>query len=205
MLKGLCIFAAGAVVGMFASREIFRKHYQELADEEIQEVREHYKNKDKEIEEVKEEVKVEEYTVEEKIQYNHIIDENGYTHYDYSHVLPKKEDDQKSKVPAVPQETGYIIDAEEFGNIPEYDTMSITYYADGIVTDDVDDIIEDFEVILGTDFIDVFADFDASSVYVRNDIWKTDYEILRDDWFYSDCHKDEAPKTEEPYKHPHQF
>lgn len=209
MFKGLCIFVAGAVTGMFVSREIFRKHYAELADEEIESVRETYKKKDEtkkyDIDEPQEEPKENDHELkEEKIQYNHIIDENGYIHYDYSHVLPKKEE-TKSKKPEVPQETGYIISVEEFGDIPEYDTMTLTYYADGIVTDDVDDIVEEHNILLGDDFEEVFRDFDASTVYVRNDWMKMDYEILRDDWFYKDCHDEEVPKVEEPYKRPHQL
>ena len=204
MFKGLCIFVAGAVTGMFVSREIFRKHYAELANEEVQEVRDYYKNKHEEDEPTATREPDEAELKEEKIQYNHIIDENGYMHYDYSHVLPKKEE-TKSKKPEVPQETGYIISVEEFGEIPEYDTMTLTYYADGIVTDDVDDIVEEHNILLGDDFEEVFRDFDASTVYVRNDWMKMDYEILRDDWFYKDCHDEEVPKVEEPYKRPHQL
>lgn len=203
MLKGLCIFAAGAVVGMFASREIFRKHYQQLADEEVNEVRDYYKGKEEkeepEVEEVKEE---KEFTNEERAAYNQLVTDNNYMTYDYSNVLPPKEEKEEKPARNIYDEP-CIISYEEFGqaeynDIP-YETTSITYYADGVVTDEDDEIMEDFEDMIGRDFIDIFNEFPASAVYVRNDLYKVDYEILRDDWNYHDCHQEEA------YKKPHQI
>lgn len=201
MLKGLCIFAAGAVVGMVATREIFRKHYQQLVDEEVNEVREYYKGKkeEPEVEEVKEE---KEFTNEERAAYNQLVTDNNYMTYDYSNVLPPKEEKEEKPVRNIYDEP-CIISYEEFGQAEEndipYETTSITYYADGVVTDEDDEIMEDFEDMIGRDFIDIFNEFPTSAVYVRNDLYKVDYEILRDDWNYHDCHQ------EKPYKKPHQI
>ena len=74
----------------------------------------------------------------------------------------------------------YIIIPEEFGGIQEYEQISLIYYSDGILTDDMDDIIEDFDSTVGEDFASHFGEYEDDSVFVRNDRLKCDYEILRD-------------------------
>ena len=51
---------------------------------------------------------------------------------------------------------------------------------------DVDEVIEEPDIVVGLENLKVFEEFGASSIYVRNDIYKTDYEVIRDDWNYSD-------------------
>ena len=97
----------------------------------------------------------------------------------------------------------YIIDPSEFGNNGNYATQTCTYFADGVLVDDVDEVIEDPEKLVGNLHVDIFRDFDATSVYVRNDWMKMDFEILKDDWFWSDL--DNVPSNPETYKKPHQL
>ena len=97
----------------------------------------------------------------------------------------------------------YIIDPSEFGNNGNYATQTCTYFADGVLVDDVDEVIEDPEKLVGNLHVDIFRDFDATSVYVRNDWMKMDFEILKDDWFWSDF--DNVPSNPEAYKKPHQL
>ena len=97
----------------------------------------------------------------------------------------------------------YIIDPSEFGNNGNYATQTCTYFADGVLVDDVDEVIEDPEKLVGNLHVDIFRDFDATSVYVRNDWMKMDFEILKDDWFWSDF--DNVPSNPETYKKPHQL
>ena len=78
--------------------------------------------------------------------------------------------------------------------------MVLTYYADGVLTDDVDEIVEQPEVVVGLDNLKIFEEFpDATCVYVRNETWRTDFEILKDDWKWSDL---QEPQVE---KKPHQL
>ena len=62
------------------------------------------------------------------------------------------------------------------GNIP----------ADGVLADDMDEIIEDVDEVVGEDSLNHFGEFEEDSVYVRNDERKCDYEILRDNRNYAD-------------------
>ena len=205
-MKGLFIFAAGLVTGAIAGAYLVKDKVMADAKEEINEVREYYKSKkedNKEEEPVKEEVKVEEeheepeepeeFVEEEKEEYKEIT-KNYTTYTNYTNYVKPEQPSQ-----AVNNDTPYVIDPEEFGEEEGYDTMTLTYFADGVLIDDVDEVIEDKDTVVGLENLKIFDEFDASSVYVRNDIWKTDFEILKDDWNWSDL---QEPKIE---KKPHQL
>ena len=102
----------------------------------------------------------------------------------------------------------YTIDPSEFGKDGEYDTMSCTYFADGVLVDDVDQEFEDWDLHVGRHHVDIFNEFpEATCIYVRNDLDGMDYEIIKDDWCWSDFNeKGYAPPIEEkPEKKPHQL
>ena len=198
-IKGLLIFAAGAVAGTVAGIGISKRHFEAIAAQEINEVRDYYRKANKELEEQKEEQKEEqentkkEEVVEETIEeYNNIIKHGNYMTTEEI----DEEDDYSDDEP-------YIIDPSEFGNNGNYATQTCTYFADGVLVDDVDEVIEDPEKLVGNLHVDIFRDFDATSVYVRNDWMKMDFEILKDDWFWSDL--DNIPSNPETYKKPHQL
>lgn len=203
-IKGLLIFAAGAVAGTVAGIGISKRHFEAIAAQEINEVRDYYRKANKELEEQREEQKEEqkeeqenskkEEVVEETIEeYNNII---KYGNYVTTEEIDDEEDDYSDDEP-------YIIDPSEFGNNGNYATQTCTYFADGVLVDDVDEVIEDPETLVGNLHVDIFRDFDATSVYVRNDWMKMDFEILKDDWFWSDL--DNVPSNPEAYKKPHQL
>ena len=202
-VKGLLIFATGALAGAFAGARIAKKHYEELAQEEIEEVRAYYKNKEEKIQEkaILAEEKVEEKSieVEEKKEYDNIIKHGNYM------TMEEDEENEDDELYDSDDEP-YIIDPSEFGNYGHYATQTCTYFADGVLVDDVDEVIEDPDSLVGTYHIDIFRDFDATSVYVRNDWMKMDFEIIRDDWFWSDFDdKGYAPALPEDNKKPHQI
>lgn len=53
-IKGLLIFAAGAVAGTVAGIGISKRHFEAIAAQEINEVRDYYRKANKELEEQKE-------------------------------------------------------------------------------------------------------------------------------------------------------
>ena len=54
------------------------------------------------------------------------------------------------------------------------------YYADGVVTDDEREIVDDWADLIGPDFMTHFGEYEDDSVFVRNTVLKADYEILKD-------------------------
>lgn len=202
-IKGIFIFVIGVVSGTFAGAQIAKKKYEEIANEEIEEIRAYYKERATELPEqtvemtMDEEVpKVEEIEIiEERKQYDNIIKRGNYMAVD--------EEEQNNVC-----DEAYPIDPSEFGNDGKNATETLTYFADGVLVNEVDEVIEDPDLVVGRHHIDIFNEFpDATCVYVRNDLDGTDYEILKDDWCWSDFNeKGYAPPIEEkPEKKPHQL
>lgn len=192
-MKGFFIFAAGVVAGAVAGAYLVKDKVMADAKQEIEEVREYYKEKTE-----KQEVKEEETVVEEK-QEEVKVEE-------YQEITKQYTNYNKPIEPignyAMPEDEPYSIDPEEFGDKEEegWDTMTLTYFADGVLVDDVDEVVEHPDVVVGMDNLKIFEEFpDATCVYVRNETWRTDFEILKDDWKWSDL---QEPQVE---KKPHQL
>ena len=199
-IKGIFIFVMGVVSGTFVGAQIAKKKYEEIANEEIEEIRAYYKEREKEVKEIEEHNAVEapeekSIEVEERKQYDNIIKRGNYMAVD--------EEEQNNVC-----DEAYPIDPSEFGNDGKNATETLTYFADGVLVNEVDEVIEDPDLVVGRHHIDIFNEFpDATCVYVRNDLDGTDYEILKDDWCWSDFNeKGYAPPIEEkPEKKPHQL
>lgn len=191
-MKGLFIFAAGVVAGAVAGAYLVKDKIMADAKQEIEEVREYYRSKkESKKEEPVEEQPVEE--VKEEKEYKTIVENSGYVNYNKPEQIIQH---------SVLEDTPYAIEPEEFGDKEEegWDTTTLTYFADGVLVDDVDEIVEEPDVVVGLDNLRIFEEFpDATCVYVRNETWRTDFEILRDDWKWSDL---QEPQVE---KKPHQL
>lgn len=199
-IKGIFIFVIGVVSGTFVGAQIAKKKYEEIANEEIEEIRAYYKEREKEVKEIEEPNAVEapeekSIEVEEKKQYDNIIKRGNYMAVD--------EEEQNNVC-----DEAYPIDPSEFGNDGKNATETLTYFADGVLVNEVDEVVEDPDLVVGRHHIDIFNEFpEATCVYVRNDLDGMDYEILKDDWCWSDFNeKGYAPPIEEkPEKKPHQL
>jgi hypothetical protein len=165
----LLAFSAGAAVGTAVSSRILRRKYESLVQEEIDSVRKAFSCSDEfEIMPTKQNADDSE---SEKNQYESIVkDYNG-----------NKKDDEASYT--------HIITPEELGEIEEYDTTTLYYYADEVLVTLDDTVITDYEELVGLGFEEHFGEFEDDSVCVRNDKLKRDYEILRDSRRYSDIKK----------------
>ena len=180
IFKGLCIFGAGALVGAVVAAKAVREKYQQEAEEEIAEMREYYREKQQETktEEVKE---VKEEKDESTEEYKEIVKDEGYTNYtQYNDVKPEEEIDDDVEDEWTPS----IIDPEEFGEDPSYDTTTLTYFKDGVLADEVDEVMD--PKMVGEENLKIFDEFGARSIYVRNDEHMIDFEIIRDDYPYSE-------------------
>ena len=82
----------------------------------------------------------------------------------------------------------YAIDPDDFGEMDGYDTVYLTYFADGILAyDDTNDTIEqyDLDTTVGTDFKSGFGEYSDTTVWVRNNKTMIDYQIEKShDYYY---------------------
>lgn len=170
-------FAAGVGVGVLASKTYFEKMYQQIAQEEIDSVKAVYaakhKPKKKEPAEKDDEKKPmvlrKPVDPETRRNYHNQVRKLGYTTTEEPDEGPTDEDP-------------YVIMPEEFDTMDDYDTISLTYYADHVLVDEDDHALTDSEIeaSVGSDSLTRFGEYEEEAVHVRNDRRKADYEILLD-------------------------
>ena len=202
---GIISFAAGAAIGSVATWMLVKSKYEQIAQEEIEEVREVYMNAIRKTEEVDDEHEEsapvnEAPKVAELKSYKDVVKGSGYINYgniteaeveemvkektkeiveECNDILKKTEDKVNNKP--------YVIHPDEFGD--EYNVVTLVCYNDKVVTTyDTGEVLTDEEVekLVGLDSLSRFGEYEEDSVFVRNDSIKVDYEILRDEENYSD-------------------
>ncbi len=180
-------FIAGAAVGSATTWYLLKDRYAEIAQEEIDSVKEIFARREQERKD--ESVKK---TVAEGIKN---VDKNKPELKEYAEKLKKtgyvRYSDRAQKADVEPEELDkpYVIPPEQFGDNEDYEQISLTYYADRVLTDENDEIIEDVEETVGFESLDHFGEYEDDSVFVRNDARKCDYEILLDQRTYSEVAK----------------
>lgn len=179
LIKGAVIFSLGVAAGLAISWKYNKDKYETIAREEISDVKERYRSKREHTEKETDVEESDEDAEEEPVsgfknEYENMMRNLGYKDYG-----EKKGEDEVAKP--------YVIKPEEFGQTDDdYDLISLNYYADGVLTDDFDDIIEDVEGTVGEDSLSHFGEYENDAVYVRNDARKVDYEICLDNRKFSE-------------------
>ena len=203
---GIISFAAGAAIGSVATWMSVKNKYEQIAQEEIEEVREVYMNAIRKTEEVDDEHEEpapinEAPKVAELKSYKDVMNESGYINYgniteaeveemvkektkeiveECNDILKKTEDKVNKNKP-------YVIHPDDFGD--DYNTITLVYYKDDVVTTyDTGEVLTDKEIedLIGEESLSHFGEYEEDSVIVRNDARKIDYEILRSEETYSD-------------------
>lgn len=199
-LKGVLIFVLGAAAGSLATWKLIEKKYKDIAQEEIDSVKDTFskmkKNEypdkledypdfeefddsddsyDSDDEEPKSEQKIDRNNKPDIVEYAKILSETGYTNY-----ADRQDKKEKKGVEPVEYERPYVISPDEFGEKDGYENVTLTYYADGVLTDYFDNVISNVDEVVGFDSLDHFGEYDEDAVFVRNEKMETDYEILRD-------------------------
>jgi hypothetical protein len=193
--KNFMMFVLGVAVGSVVTWRYVEKKYEQIAQDEIDSVKEVFSKREAEFTEDTE-VQIKADNARGKpsiIEYAAHLHEQGYTNY--SDMVDEKPEEVKEKPMIV--DKPYVITPEEFGDLDDYETISLTYYADQILADDNDVIVDDIEDVVGFDSLNSFGEYEDDSVFVRNDRLKCDYEILLDQRKYSDVIKRRPHEVED--------
>ena len=195
-MKNLLFFVAGAAIGSFATWKLIEKKYKDLADEEIESVKETFKNRKQRItkDEVKETVeKVINKWKEPKETVEDIVTAEGYSieneeeidEDDESNYIVNVDNDNDNDIEVI---TPYVITPEQFGEYNEYGTKTLIYYSDNVLTDEIDNPItsEEMVTMIGPDALDHFGEYEDDSVYIRDEMNEMDYEILKSEKKFSE-------------------
>lgn len=163
--------AAGAVAAWYLTKDNEHKR----ADEEISEMREYYAHKcdSNNTPKAKKEAPVDK-TSENKKKSKEMRDYQNIVRQNY-----KKKREEEPKKP-------FVISPDDFGENPGYDRLSLTMYADNVVADENDDIVEDVEDCIGFANLSHIGDYEADILHIQNDKLHIYYEITRDLRSYAD-------------------
>ena len=182
-LNNAIIFAAGAFFGSLATWKFVEKKYKRIAQEEIDSMKEYYREKSCERNNPVDD-DTEKYLDSESERCEELR-EGILTGGSIDIPIPQEYKDLISRYTNNKEvnpmaDRPYVIPPEEYGDIDGYKCISLNYYADGVVADDFDNIIENVEYVVGEESLDHFGEYEEDCVFVRNDTTRCDYEILRD-------------------------
>lgn len=164
----------GAGIGVAGTYSYFKDKYEKLAEKDFNSRRVFDEDKKDELEEPVAEKTADSRTVDKPsiAEYAARLQKEGYVNY--SDMQDKK---QKQEIGV---DKPYVIQPSDFGEFDDYEKISLTYTADGVLLDDMNEIVDDIEETVGEDSLEHFGEYEDDSVYVRNDAKKCDYEILLD-------------------------
>ena len=195
------IFIGGVAAGSFVTWRLLKEKYIRQTQEEINEVREHYRKK-KESEEVTVDSNGVTETNEKPdlIAYAAKLTKKGYIDYTDPKSIVKATGDT---IDAVVQKTNeesldpvilndpsyqppYIISPEDFAIDDEYTIVNLNYYIDGVLTDEDDNIVENIDDVVGLENLNHMGEYEDDALHIRNENYKCEYEILLSRRLYHD-------------------
>lgn len=195
---GILSFLGGAALGGVVTWKVLEKKvdekYKAIADEEIKSVKETFTVPKKEIRaDLIEAGKLSDTDKDalkaamNKPSLTQVAKEvtRMYTNYSGTPELERKQT-------TLPWEEGpQVIKPDDYGVKEDYDQIDLTLYADGILADDQDMIVD--KGVVG-DALDHMGEYDDDVVHVRDDERKRYYEILADERSYEDATGKEPPE-----------
>lgn len=195
------IFISGVAVGSFVTWRLLKEKYIRQTQEEINEVREHYRKK-KESEEVTVDSNGSTETNEKPdlIAYAAKLTKNGYIDYTDPKSIVKatgdtidavvQKTDEESLDPVILNDPSYqppyIISPEDFAIDDEYTIVNLNYYIDGVLTDEDDNIVENVDDVVGLENLNHMGEYEDDALHIRNENYKCEYEILLSRRLYHD-------------------
>lgn len=165
-------FSCGSVIGFFAGKKMLEQHYNQMVEEEIESVKQAFRSYRKTVSGNEE--KPAHDTPDPNVKNFSARPKSERKDYRACYGSEKKVEENKEK-----KTRPYVISPAEF-DTKGYDTVSLSYYANGIVADDMDNPMTDAEVeaAITHDALKHFGEYEDDSVFVRNDATQTDYEVL---------------------------
>lgn len=197
-------FVLGAISGGAATYFLTKKKIEEKAEAEINSVKEYFtvpkvelKREDtaKEATENKPDVIAEQATKKPSLtEYARKLKDGGYTNYSDKDANPDPKDEavERSMKPVV-------IHPNNYGDDETYDQVSLTLYADGVLADE-DDTILNADEVLGEGALDRMGEYEDDALHVQNSLRKVYYEVLADERSYFDATGKKADADYKLYK-----
>jgi len=188
-LFNVVMFATGAAIGSLVTWKVLKTKYERMLQEEIDMFKEDYarcmQNSSKHDDFCEDEWN--DVETEEDDEDDEFDDYRVFTSL-YSTSDDDEDDNGKEgEGDEVPYINGpYVVSPEDF-NTGEYNRCPVTYYADGVLADSWD-VVLDIDETIGEDSLEHFGDYaEEDVVHVRNERLEIDYEVVRDPRTYTDA------------------
>lgn len=183
-LSRVIAFVAGAAVGYFAASYLLKDKYEKRFQQEVSSTIEAFKSnkKDDEVTHKDEKLKAvsDEVVVADIKEYAKNIGK-----HDYSEVKDD-EPSEENKDDGIDHTKPYMITEEEVDAYMNYSITQWNYYADGVLTDENNEVVEDVSTTIGKEVFEYLKRTSESAIYVRNDLLELDYEILKNEMTYAE-------------------
>jgi hypothetical protein len=169
-------FGAGVGAGVASAWLVMRKHYEDLADEEIESVKEFYKKSNPEIEKKKEVVKI-----LNDSKSSIVLGETDSTEHIAYEKIAKRYSHSESEAKAETTDKPYVITPEMFvAENRDWDKITLTWYSrNGLLVTEEDEPI-DIRASIGEEALSRIGEYEKGVVYVRNERLEIDYEVILD-------------------------
>ena len=197
ILYAALAFVGGAAVGGFVGYKFAEKKFSAMADEEIKSVKERFtipievKKKEEKNPgtENSEEVSKKALNKPSLVEYTKRLKEATYVNYS-----DKEEENKPAKYPwessdKFSKDGPYVVSPNEYGEEDDYDESDLILYADGILADKDDNIIENVDEVLGKGTLEHMGEYEEDALHVCNPVKKIYYEILADERSYEKATK----------------
>lgn len=194
----------GAAVGgglvWFIANKTLSKKYADIAQEEIDSVKAKFTIPKDEVEKfikAKRDSKPSEATLAHQSINKPSIAEYAKKIQSYTNYSNVDYEPERAHFEPATNEKPYVISPEEFGEDEEYEQQELTLYADGILADEDDTVLNSDEVVGGEENLSHIGDYEDDAVHIKNVARKVYYEVLIDNRSYEDATGKKPPVDEE--------
>lgn len=164
MIREVLCFMVGAAAGFGAATYFMKSKYEAMVDEEVKSVMEWAKKKEKEPLNNDE---------PEELSHGEEVEKFNEISQNYNRISEKVQKVMDEYKPYRISEGDYVIDDDEYAKI------TLEYYTEDDDLYEGSEFISNIEGTIGQDNMDFFASVDDDIMYIRNEKYKTDYEICR--------------------------
>ena len=195
------VFAVGAAIGSAVTYAVLKPKYERMIQEEVDSFKRDFVEcmtdikaaSDEESEDEDEERpgdtdnahQIDWDALEDLDEEEEEFDPDDESLNEYEEVLKKYTSEKGGAVTVA--KNPYVISPFDFGEIDEYNRISLTYYADGVLEDEDQEIVTDVDDLIGVGSLNTFGEYEDDSVFVRNERLRTDFEILKDYRTYAEA------------------
>lgn len=183
-LSHVIAFIAGAAVGYFAANYLLKDKYEKRFQQEVSSTIEAFKSnkKDDEVTHKDEKLKAisDDIVVADIKEYAKNIGNLNYSEVKDDKPSEENKDDD------IDHTKPYVITEEEVDAYMNYSITQWNYYADGVLTDENNEVVEDVSTTIGKEAFEHLKKTSESAIYVRNDLLELDYEILKNEMTYAE-------------------